>query len=255
LIRPAKNSLGAPTNVLLVGATSSIATAVAKIYAARGARLFLVGRNEDHLRSISDALRNLGADQVSVFVTDFNNKASHEVLVKAAREKLGTIDVAILAQGVMPKGAGLEIAVDEVLDSLVTNLLSVVSISHRIAQKLKEQRSGTLAVLSSVAGERGRMSNYVYGSSKAALTAYCSGLRAELAPYAVNVLTVKPGVVDTPMTKDKDVPFKASVEKVATDIVQAIDRGSKVLYTPWYWKWIMILVRSLPERLFMKIKS
>lgn len=241
--------------VLIVGATSAIATAVGKIYASRNSAMFLVGRNEEKLTSLSEQFLQLGAARVGVFVTDLNNKASHDVMIETAVERLGDIEVALIAQGSMPSKTGLEMEVDEVLDSMVTNTLSVVSVAHRVATVMRNQGKGSLVVLSSVAGERGRRSNYVYGSSKAALTAYCSGLRAEMAAHNVNVLTVKPGVVDTPMTQDKKVPLKANVDGVAKDIVRATDQRRKTLYTPWFWRWIMLVVRNIPEWLFMKIKS
>ncbi|NQW30030.1 MAG: SDR family NAD(P)-dependent oxidoreductase [Ignavibacteria bacterium] len=241
-----------PQRVFIIGATSAIAKGVALLYAARNSRLFLVGRNQAQLTEISAELLKAGAASVAVFVADLRDKSSHDEIVRIGVEKLGGLDVAMIAHGKMADQDELSANPDLLIDSFITNGLSVLSLSQRLAIVMKANKSGVLALFSSVAGERGRKSNYVYGASKAAITAYSSGLRAELKPSGVHVLTIKPGVVDTPMTASKKAPFKAKVEKVSIDIIRAIDAKKNILYTPWYWRWIMLVVKMIPEKIFMK---
>ena len=137
---------------------------------------------------------------------------------------------------------------------LRTDLLGPVSLLTRAAQRLEAQGSGCIAALSSVAGDRGRGSNLVYGAAKAGLTAFLSGLRNRLSGAGVRVVTVKPGFVDTPMTDHLPKnPLYASPERVARDVVRAIDTGADVVYTPWWWRFVMLAVRLIPERLFKRL--
>jgi len=141
------------------------------------------------------------------------------------------------------------------LRELGTNGISVVALMTRIAQRFGARRSGVIAVVSSVAGDRGRSSNYVYGSAKALVTAFASGLRQRLYGSGVSVVTIKPGFVDTPMTAA--FPKGALWVKpgqVAADIVRAIDRAIPVSYLPWFWRPIMVIVRAIPERIFQRLK-
>lgn len=241
-------------NVVIIGATSAIAQGIARLYAQRGVNFFLVARNQDHVSSVANDLVSRGAGKAHVFVADMRMRDAHADIVDASISFLGRIDVVLIAHGVLGDQRILDHDVDATIDNFMVNAVSVISISHRYADVLEKQGSGTLVGLSSVAGERGRRSVYTYGASKAAVTAFFSGLRSRLAVSGVRVLTVKPGVVDTPMTQGRTQPFKASVEVVARDIVSAVDKGKRVLYTPGFWSLIMAVVRALPEALFMKVK-
>jgi decaprenylphospho-beta-D-erythro-pentofuranosid-2-ulose 2-reductase len=235
--------------VLVLGATSAIAQQVARLCAARGAELFLVARNQERLASVADDLRVRGAS-VETAVADLDDAGRHEDLLARA----APLDVVLLAHGVLgdPSETGRSAEAAEAV--LRTDLVGPVSLLTRAAQRLEAQGSGCIVALSSVAGDRGRGSNAVYGAAKAGLTAFLSGLRNRLAPAGVRVVTVKPGFVDTPMTGHlAKNPLYASPERVARDLLRAIDTGADVVYTPWWWRFVMLLVRLIPERLFKRL--
>ena len=241
--------------VLVLGATSAIAQAVGRLLAARGASLYLVGRNAERLEAVAQDLATRGAAKVERDVVDLDDAAGHAALVARADAALGGLDAALLAHGVLGDQAALQRDAAAARAHLVTNFVGPVSLLTELANLLAPRRAGTLVVLSSVAGDRGRQSNYVYGASKAGLSAYLSGLRNRLAPAGVTVLTVKPGMVDTPMTAGmKKGPLFSTPERVARDIVRAADRRRDVLYTPWYWAWVMRIIRAIPEGIFKRLK-
>jgi short-subunit dehydrogenase len=198
---------------------------------------------------VADDLRVRGAT-VETAVADLDDPAVHDDLFARA----APLDVVLLAHGVLgdPQDTAKDAEAAERV--LRTNLLAPVSLLTRAAQRMEAQRSGRLVALSSVAGDRGRGSNFVYGASKAGLTAFLSGLRNRLYPTGVRVVTVKPGFVDTPMTAHLPKnPLYASPERVARDIVRAVDRGRDVVYTPWWWRIVMFIVRTIPERIFKRL--
>ena len=237
------------TRVLVLGATSAIAQQISRLYAARGAALFLVARNEERLQAVADDLRVRGAS-VETAVVDLDDPARHEEVLRRA----DPLEVILLAHGVLgdAREAERDAAVTEAL--LRTNLVGPISLLTRASQRLETQRTGCIVALSSVAGDRGRGSNALYGASKAGLTAFLSGLRNRLYRSGVRVITVKPGFVDTPMTaRLPKNPLYSSPERVARDVLRAIDRGRDVVYTPWWWRLVMFAVRLVPERLFKRL--
>ena len=241
-------------NIVVIGALSAIAQGVANVYAKSGSNFFLVARREGELVDFATQLKGQGAGACSVFVADLRHRDMHADIVSKSVSVLGNIDLVLIAHGVCPERTVVAESVDVTLDSFMVNAVTVISFMHRYGLVLKEQRNGTIAVLSSVAGERGRRNNYHYGSAKAAVTAYASGQRAELADYGVRVVTIKPGPVATPMTTHQNMPLMASVSKVAEDIAEGIELGKTVIFTPWIWRYIMMVIRLLPERLFMKVR-
>jgi decaprenylphospho-beta-D-erythro-pentofuranosid-2-ulose 2-reductase len=239
--------------ILIVGAYSAIAEATARRYAARGAALYLVGRDLVRLQVVADDLRIRGAAQAHVHVLDVNNTADHVPMLDAAIAALGGIDLAMLAHGTLPRQEECEISVEAALREFSTNGTSTIALSLALAQRLRP--GSTLAVVSSVAGDRGRASNYLYGSAKSAVTAFLSGLGQRLSAEGINVLTIKPGFVDTPMTRDfKKGALWATPDQVAGGIVRAIDKRKPVAYLPWFWLFIMTIIKSIPESVFRKIK-
>ncbi len=163
-------------------------------------------------------------------------------------------DTVLIAHGTLSDQKACEASVELTLREIDTNALSVVALLTRIANRLEQRRAGTIAVISSVAGDRGRGSNYVYGSAKALVTAFLSGLRQRLGKSGVGVVTIKPGFVDTPMTAAfAKGPLWASPEKVAKGIVRALDRRSDTVYLPGFWWTIMFIIRAIPERLFWRL--
>ncbi|OJA77845.1 short-chain dehydrogenase [Burkholderia ubonensis] len=242
-------------NILIVGATSAIATACARKWASEGARLFLVARNGERLDQVADDLRARGASLTECHRLDIDDLGAHADMLAHCAQALGKLDIVLVAPGTLPDQNACEADPTIAVREFNTNAVSLIALLTPLANVLAAQGSGTLAVISSVAGDRGRGSNYLYGSAKAALSAFCEGLRARLFKVGVHVVTIKPGFVATPMTEGMPLPgpLVAVPEKVATDIVRAIDRQTNVLYTPWFWTGIMLIIRSIPQRIFKRL--
>lgn len=249
------NSNQPSPRVLIVGATSAIAVAVARRYAARGARLLLWGRNTDALAATAADLRVRGAAEVDTAPYDALDTGPLTAAVQAAWDRWQGIDVALVAHGVLPDQPAAEADAAAALHSFDINARSVLALLTELANHFEAQRSGVIGVISSPAGERGRASNYVYGSAKAAVTALCSGLRHRLLRSGVRVVTIVPGFVDTPMTAElKKSALWAQPEAVAADIEAALNTRNGTLYTPWFWRWIMLVIRAVPESIFLRSK-
>lgn len=241
--------------LLIIGATSAIAHAVARRRAAAGDRFFLVGRDATALAANAADLRVRGAGEVRTAQLDANDTARHAGVIGDAFAAYEGFDAVLVAHGVLPDQAACEASVDAALASFDTNARSVVALLTPIANRLAQQGSGVIAVISSPAADRGRASNYVYGAAKAAVAVFASGLRQRLHGAGVRVVTLSPGFVDTPMTAAfAKGPLWASADRVAADIDRALRTGRGTLYTPWFWRWIMLAIRSIPERLFSRMK-
>lgn len=242
--------------VLVVGATSAIAEAVAREFARRGDRLFLVGRRPEALAAIAEDLKLRGAPRAQFQVQDANDLAAHAGMIEAASVAMEGLDTVLIAHGTLPDQAACAASVERTLAEYQTNALSQIALCTLVANRFESQGRGTLAVISSVAGDRGRQSNYVYGSAKAAVTAFTSGLRQRLHGKGVRVITIKPGFVDTPMTAalDKKGPLWASTDSVAKTIVRGMIAGRPVIYAPWFWWGIMQIIRNIPERIFRRLE-
>lgn len=240
--------------VLIVGATSAIAEAVARLLAAQGDLLYLVGRRAETLEAIAADLRVRGAARVQTEVMDANAIERHASLLDHADVALGGLDTVLIAHGTLSDQAACQQSVALTFQELHTNALSVIALLTLIANHFEAQRVGTIAVISSVAGDRGRQSNYVYGTAKAAVSTFLSGLRQRLYKSGVQVVTIKPGFVDTPMTRDFSKGLLwAKPERVARDIVRAMENGKDVVYTPGFWWAIMQLIKSIPEFVFRRL--
>jgi decaprenylphospho-beta-D-erythro-pentofuranosid-2-ulose 2-reductase len=241
--------------LLVIGATSAIAYETARLFAAERAELFLVGRNADRLKAVQDDLRVRGARQVDSFVLDLADLKGHQAMIDAALAALGGLDGVLIAHGTLSDQAACQRSAGKTLDELAINCLSAISILTIIANYFEQQRRGCIAVITSVAGDRGRQSNYVYGTAKGALSIFLQGLRNRLYKAGVAVVTIKPGYVDTPMTAaiKKNALF-ADPQAVGKTIHRAMKRGTDVVYVPWFWYWIMLLIRNIPERVFKRLK-
>lgn len=241
--------------LLVIGATSAIAAAVARRHAARNARIALIGRRADALDALAADLRVRGAAEVVTFVLDVNDFARHADCLDAAWRRYDGVDYALVAHGVLPDQRECEGSVSAALQSFDTNARSVLALLTDLANRFEHQGSGAIGVISSPAGDRGRASNYVYGAAKAAVTNLASGLRHRLARKGVRVLTILPGFVDTPMTASfVKGPLWASAERVAADIDRALASGYGSIYIPRFWFAIMLIIKHLPERLFVNTK-
>jgi short-subunit dehydrogenase len=240
--------------ILVLGATSGIAEATCRIWAAQGAQLFLVARNPEKLAAVAADLKLRGAAYVGTAVADLDDTDKHPELLAHAINSLTGMDVAYLAHGVLGDQARAEQDFEHTAQILFTNLMAPVSLLTWLANYCVQRHAGVLAVISSVAGDRGRKSNYVYGASKAGLTAFLGGLRNRVDREGVTVLTIKPGPVKTAMTASMKGSEKfADVNKVAQTIVDAIDKRVDNLYVPFQWQPIMFIIRNIPERIFKKL--
>lgn len=239
--------------ILIIGATSAIAEATARIWAQRGDELFLVARNEERLNLMTKDLKIRGASQVHSYSMDANNFDQHSSMLDKAFEALGAIDILLIAHGTLSNQKECEQSVDLTMQEIKTNALSAIVLLTHLANRFEKQGAGTIAVISSVAGDRGRASNYVYGSAKAMVTAFTSGLRQRLYKSGVSVVTIKPGFVDTPMTAEfKKGLLWAKPVTVAEKIVQVIDNRKDEAYVPMFWWAIMLVIRAIPITLFKR---
>ena len=242
--------------ILVIGATSAIAQATARLWATQGHRLYLVGRDEARLQTIAGDLKIRGATTVALATLDVNDFARHGAVLDAATAALGGLDIVLIAHGTLGDQSASEADFSVALQEFNTNAISVISLLTHLANRFEIQRQGTIAVISSVAGDRGRQSNYVYGTAKGAVTVFLQGMRNRLHRSGVQVLTIKPGFVDTPMTADIDKkgPLWARPEAIAQAILRGIEQRRDVIYAPWFWRWILAVIRLIPERLFKRLR-
>jgi len=241
--------------ILIVGAGSAIAEAAARTFAERGDAIFLVGRNPDILGSIAADLKVRGARAIGMEVMDAGNLSAHLAMLDRCEEFLGGLDTVLIAYGTLSDQKACESSAELTARELHNNAVSVAALLTPIAVRFEQRRAGTIVVISSVAGDRGRQSNYVYGSAKALVTAFLSGLRQRLCKVGVSVITIKPGLVDSPMTAAfRKGLLWAKPHQIAKGIVRSVDRSSTVVYLPWFWRPIMFIIRAIPEAVFRRLK-
>lgn len=239
---------------LVFGATSAIATGVCRILAERGAALHLVGRDPEALQSLASDLNLRGAKAVSISVADLSDTRQHEQLINTAWEHLGKPDLALLAHGSLGTQTVMEADWEQQDILIQTNLISHLSLLTLLANRFENQRGGCLAAITSVAGDRGRASNYIYGASKAGLSCYLKGLQNRLAPADVRVVDLRPGPVDTPMTAGFTKGLLWSEpERVARTMVRVLAYRSGTVYLPFFWRPIMVVIRLMPDILIRKL--
>lgn len=233
-----------------------MARALARRLAGPEVRLLLAGRNLQELEKNAADIEISGqGPKPLVFAFDAQNMDSHQAFFAQVLDRAHSVEEAYLFFGLMHGQAAAQKDFHLAEEMLRVNYLGALSILERIAAYMEERKQGLIAAVSSVAGDRGRQSNYFYGSSKAGLNTYLQGLRNRLARSGVHVLTVKPGFVDTPMTRDmkKGLLF-AKPEAVAQGILRAAAKKKNMVYLPWYWKWIMRIICMIPEGMFKKMK-
>jgi short-subunit dehydrogenase len=249
-----------PKKIVVVGATSSIAMAAARLWAKPGVRMHLVARNAARLAAVAADLEARGA-VVSTTLADLAS-ANPAALIPGIMRQLGDgVDVALVAHGILP-GDETRTDMSVAAEVLNTNLVSATLWALPLAEVMKEAGAGRLVLVSSVAGDRGRQGNIVYNASKAGLTALGEGLAHWLAPFGVKCIVVKPGPTVTPMTEGfakREGLMWSTPEKVAADIVKAVRRGHGLLgsvsvYSPWFWRYIMLIIRHVPSVIFHKTK-
>lgn len=241
--------------ILVIGATSAIAEHCARLWAARGDTIYLVARNEDRLKTIVTDLKVRGAKESYSHCMDLNESVGHALMLDTAEAVMGRIDTVLIAHGTLSNQKSCEQSVEQTLTEINTNTLSTISLLTHIANRFEVKQAGTIAVISSVAGDRGRASNYVYGSAKAMVTVFTSGLRQRLNKSNVAVVTLKLGFVDTPMTASfKKGLLWAKPAAVAATIVWAVDKRKDEVYIPAFWWAIMLVIKIIPQGLFKRTK-
>ena len=245
-----------PSKIVVLGATSKIAQEILRLAAAEGKELLLVARHPERLAVVAGDLAARGASRVEALASDLANIAAHPALVQEILARMPDFDALLLAYGTLVDQGQAENSPDYALAELNTNFLSAASLLMRLAAPLASRRGGCIAVITSVAGDRARRSNYVYGTAKGALSLFAQGLRAKLYTAGVRVLTIKPGRVLTPMTAQMPGSGRfADPAAVARAIYREIEHGSReVLYVPGYWRWIMLVIRLIPEQIGKRLK-
>ena len=234
-------------NIAILGATSAIAHACARRWAAPGVRFCLVGRDAARTQAVADDLVARGGGTASVITHDFAGTASVTALLAAIEDAAGPLDRILIAQGILPPQADSGADPDAVAALYTINVTSVVAAMLAAASAMRRRGRGEIIVLGSVAGDRGRPSNYLYGSTKAALASACEGLRLSLAGSGVRLLLVKPGLVRSPMTAAlPDSPLFAEPAVIAAAIDRGLRAGRHTIYAPWFWRPIMFVVRHAP---------
>ena len=241
-------------NILIVGATSAIATETAKLFTHCECSFFLIARNEEKLNTVASDLSSKGASKIGKETADLNVLDNHFSLIQKARDFLGNIDLMLIAHGSLPNQKQCEQFPAELQLALSTNFLSIVSIVTAAANVFEQQENGTIAVISSVAGDRGRKSNYIYGAAKGGTNIFLQGLRNRLHSKNIQVLTIKPGFVNTPLTKHISQNFLfVQPEVIAKGIVKALATNKHTVYLPSFWRLLMLVIRSIPECIFKRL--
>lgn len=243
-----------PSKVLVLGATSAIAIGIMRLMATRGAHFYLVARDEDKLRAVASDLTVRGAGSVAARVANLNDMALHPSILEDAASTLGTIEMALIAHGILGNQEEAQASYSHAEAVFRTNLLSPVSLITWLANYFEATHQGTLAVISSVAGDRGRKSNYIYGASKGGLNVYLDGVRNRIDRSGVHVLTIRPGFVATPMTAHlRQGPLFASPQEVGLGVLRAIAARKDIVYVPAFWTVIMWVVKKIPQRIFKRL--
>lgn len=241
--------------VVILGALSGIATEIARMYAARGATLGLLGSSADRLAALAADLQVRGAQKVKTLAVDLSSPASYEAIVDDFAAAMGGIDVLILAYGLLGDQARARGDLQHAAQILTTDFTSAAL--WLLAAARRVSGTGTIAVFSSVAGDRGRQSNYVYGSAKGGLSVFAQGMAHELAATGPRIIIIKPGFVITPMTEgmQRSGPLWIDARRAARIVIAAIDRKrGPMVYVPGFWRWIMLLIRLLPAAIFHRTR-
>ncbi len=240
---------------LVIGASSAIARAFARVAVAAGDDVIVAGRDAADLAAIAADLAVRGGRTAPVLHFDLRDAASHPALIARAHALAGPNPLAVfLAAGLLPTQTAIDADPIVANETISVNFAGAVSVLQAVAPLLAARGAGRVVALGSVAGDRGRLKNYVYGAAKAGLATYLQGLRARLHRSGVPVTTIKPGFVDTAMTWGLPGLFLvASPEHVAKACYAAARAGRDSIYVPWFWRWIMLIIRAVPERIFKKL--
>jgi len=247
-------NIGMRKNVLITGGGSAIAQAVARRWARRGYSFYLIDRDEEKVKAVAKDLIVRGAEAAWGVGVDLTDISRHGDLLTEMKQKMGQVDIMLVAHGLLGEQERAQKDFHHSQAIFDTNFTSAASMISRVANEMEDRGKGVIGVISSVAGDRGRKSIYVYGAAKAALSVFTDGLRHRLYGSGVHVVTIEPGYVITPMTEavEKGLLWVTPI-RVARDIVRAVDKKRDKLYTPWFWRYIMLVIIHIPEKLFKKM--
>jgi len=243
-------------DVVFFGATSEVAQYVIRLHAEKGDRLRLVARNKERLEAVAQDAATRGAEVIETVCSNLGDIEEIGTLTSNLSDSCDDATIWYFFQGVLPKQQAAEDEWQLTQEALDTNFTCIAKSLHYIASHIEKHNGGTVVVITSVAGLRGRQSNYIYGTSKGALNIYLQGLRNRLYRSNGHVLTVMPGFINTSMTDglDRDGPLWATPEQVANDIYRSMQRRRNICYTPWFWRYIMLIIQHIPEFVFKRLK-
>ena len=240
--------------LLIVGGTSAIASESALAFANQGNMLYLADLNYERLQVVKNHIESLTDSKVHIgqySLTDINDQ---QKLFDCAKNEMNGLDSILIAYGTLPEQKTIENDATEVTKQLFINFTSICSLLTIAAEYFEKQEKGTIAVISSVAGDRGRQSNYIYGAAKGGLSIFMQGLRNRFGKKNINVITIKPGFVDTPMTANMPKnPLYSSASKVGKSIISSMQKGRDIAYVPGFWRYIMLIIKLIPEKIFKKL--
>lgn len=241
--------------ILIFGACSAIAQETAKCFAKDGATLFLVDLSANRLETVKNHINAHFPTKIFTQEMNANDFKNHGAIIQQAIDTMGGLCAVLIAHGTLPDQQKLQENPSLIISEMNTNYISVISLLSFAANYFEKQGKGCLAAISSVAGDRGRQSNYIYGAAKGGISIFMQGLRNRMALLGIPVVTIKPGFVDTPMTAHlvKN-PLYASAEKVGKGIYQAMVKGKDVVYLPGFWRYVMFIIKHIPESIFKKLK-
>ena len=239
--------------VLILGGNSDVGKSIARDFSRLGSNIILTSRKEGQLDSFKSDLEIRNEINCDIEIFDVLDFKSHDSFYKNLKIKP---DIVITCIGYLDKQENSQIDFQESLRSIQTNFTGLLSILNIISYDFEKREEGVIVGISSVAGDRGRGSNYIYGCSKSGFTSYLSGLRNRLNKSGVRVITIKPGFIDTKMTSHLDLPniLTATPDDISNDIINSIKKRKTIIYSKWFWKWIMLIIKTIPESIFKKMK-
>lgn len=241
--------------ILVIGANSSLVKETLLKLVNRQSEVFLVARDCKKLILLEEDLRSLGIAHISKLEFDLSDVECYSVLIDKAWAALRHVDLVLIGHGTMPSQIELVSSIETTINLYKINLLSPVLLLLRISEKMESQGSGHIAVFSSIAGDFGKSSNFIYGSAKGGLTIFLQGLRSRLNRKGITISTIKPGPVNTPMTsQNKDVRLMISAQNAGNIIASKILKKREIIYVPWWWSLVIGFLRILPERYAKKLQ-
>jgi short-subunit dehydrogenase len=244
---------------LFIGASSVITKAIAEQYAIMGHHIILAGRNTDDMMITAKHLTLLGATSATAIPLDLQNFDNHQDFFQKISELHGQYDKSLLnifvLSSIMPSQSDIDKNPILGIDCVTIGLTGIISVLQRFMAFFEQEKQGSVTIFGSVAGDRGRLKNYVYGATKAGLECYASGLRNQLGRFGVHVMLVKPGFMNTPMIEGMKLPPLpiAQPKDVAYSVVESLDKKRNVIYVPWFWRIIMGIIQHIPEFIFKKM--